>query len=171
MKSRVNRSEGTVASFKQTRKPIDGILIRHCHGIKEFESCVGVERAVWKSADLDVVPVPLFVVAAETCGQVLGAFHGSDLVGFTMAIAGVRRGKPFLHSHMNAVLDRYRDHGIGRKLKLFQREDALARGIDLIEWTFDPLIMKNAYLNFMRLGAVARRYIPNAYGITTSPLH
>jgi predicted GNAT superfamily acetyltransferase len=171
MKSRIERIKGTVASFKQTGKPIDGILIRHCHGIKEFESCVGVERAVWKSADLDVVPVPLFVVAAETGGQVLGAFHGSNLVGFTMAIAGVRRGKPFLHSHMNAVLDRYRDHGIGRKLKLFQREDALARGIDLIEWTFDPLIMKNAYLNFMRLGAVARRYIPNAYGITTSPLH
>jgi|SRR5579862_5900601 len=171
MKSQVKRKKGTGAPFRPAGKPIDGILIRHCHGIKEYESCVGVERAVWKSADIDVVPIPLFVVAAETGGQVLGAFHGSELVGFTMAIAGVRRGKPFLHSHMNAVLDRYRDHGIGRKLKLFQREDALARGIDLIEWTFDPLIMKNAYFNLMRLGAIARRYIPNAYGITSSPLH
>ncbi len=171
MKPAVKRKKGTGPPFRQAEKPIDGILIRHCHGIKEYGSCVGVERAVWKSADVDVVPVPLFVVAAETGGQVLGAFYGDELVGFTMAIAGFRRGKPFLHSHMNAVLDRYRDHGIGRKLKLFQREDALARGIDLIEWTFDPLIMKNAYFNLMRLGAIARRYIPDAYGITSSPLH
>jgi len=72
---------------------------------------------------------------------------------------------------MTAVLDGHRDCGIGRRLKLFQRKDALARGINLVEWTFDPLVTKNAYFNFMRLGAIARRYLPNAYGITTSPLH
>src|SRR6202171_2140640 len=149
----------------------NGIFVRHCHGIAEFEACVRLEREVWRSADIDVVPIPLFVVAAETGGQVLGAFHGDDLVGFTMAIAGWRNRKPFLHSHMTAVSDAYRDRGIGRQLKLFQRTDALARGISLIEWTFDPLITKNAYFNFMRLGAIARRYVPNAYGITTSPLH
>jgi len=88
-----------------------------------------------------------------------------------MAIAGWRNRKPFLHSHMTAVSAAHRDRGIGRQLKLFQRADALARGISLIEWTFDPLVTKNAYFNFMRLGAIARRYIPNAYGITTSPLH
>jgi len=148
-----------------------GISFRHCHGIEEFEACVRLEREVWKSADIDVVPIPLFVVAAETGGQVLGAFHGNDLVGFTMAIAGWRNHKPFLHSHMTAVKDSHRDRGIGRQLKLFQRADALARGISLIEWTFDPLVTKNAYFNFMRLGAIARRYVPNAYGITTSPLH
>jgi predicted GNAT superfamily acetyltransferase len=149
----------------------DGLLVRHCRGIKEFEACVRVERAVWKSADIDVVPIPLFVVAAETGGQVLGAFEHDNLVGFTMAICGWRDRKPFLHSHMTAVVDGYRDLGIGRRLKLFQREDALARGIGLIEWTFDPLMSKNAYFNLMRLGAIARRYLPNAYGITTSPLH
>jgi predicted GNAT superfamily acetyltransferase len=149
----------------------NGIEIRPCHGIQEFEACVRLEREVWKSADIDVVPIPLFVVAAETGGQVLGAFHGSDLVGFTMAIAGWRNRKPFLHSHMTAVRDTFRDRGIGKQLKLFQRAEALARGISLIEWTFDPLIAKNAYFNFMRLGAIARRYLPNAYGITTSPLH
>ncbi len=149
----------------------DGILIRACHGIEEFEACVRVERAVWKSSDIDVVPIPLFVVASETGGQVLGAFHGTDLVGFTLAIVGWRARKPFLHSHMTAVLDVHRDHGIGRRLKLYQREDALARGIALVEWTFDPLVTKNAYFNFMRLGAIARRYLPNAYGITSSPLH
>jgi predicted GNAT superfamily acetyltransferase len=149
----------------------DGILVRPCHGIEEFEACLSVERAVWDSADVDVVPIPLFVVAAETGGQVLGAFHNKQIVGFTLAIAGWRDRKPFLHSHMTAVLDGFRDRGIGRRLKIFQREDALGRGISLIEWTFDPLIVKNGYLNLMRLGAFARRYLPNAYGITTSPLH
>ena len=149
----------------------DGITIRHCHGIEEFESCIRVERAVWQSSDIDVVPLPLFVVASETGGHVLGAFEDADLVGFTLAIAGWRAGKPFLHSHMTAVLEGKRDLGIGRRLKLFQREDALARGISLVEWTFDPLVTRNAHFNFMRLGAIARRYLPNAYGITTSPLH
>jgi predicted GNAT superfamily acetyltransferase len=153
------------------KKAFDGIVVRPCHGIQEFEACVKVERAVWQSSDIDVVPIPLFVVASETGGQVLGAFHGSDLIGFTLAIAGWRARKPFLHSHMTAVLDGYRDRGVGRQLKLYQREDALARGIALIEWTFDPLVTKNAYFNFMCLGAIARRYLPNAYGITTSPLH
>ena len=155
----------------KSRRKDDGIRIRHCHGISEFEACVRLERAVWKSADIDVVPIPLFVVASETGGQVLGAFRGKKLVGFTMAIAGWRDGKPFLHSHMTAVLDGYRDQGIGRRLKLFQMEDALARGIGLIEWTFDPLVTKNAHFNLVTLGAIARRYLVNAYGITTSALH
>ena len=149
----------------------DGIVIRPCHGIPEFEACVRVERDVWQSSDIDVVPIPLFVVASETGGQVLGAFHGTEIVGFTMAVAGWRDRNPFLHSHMTAVLEGFRDRAIGRRLKLFQREEALARGISRIEWTFDPLITKNAYFNFMKLGAIARRFLPNAYGITTSPLH
>jgi len=149
----------------------DGIVIRHCHSIEEFQACVRVERQVWRSQDIDVVPIPLFVVAAETGGQVLGAYDGANLVGFTLAIAGWRAGKPFLHSHMTAVHDAHRDCGIGRRLKFFQRDDAIARGISLVEWTFDPFIIKNAYFNFMRLGAIARRFLPNAYGITTSPLN
>ncbi len=60
---------------------------------------------------------------------------------------------------------------MGRKLKLAQREEALARGIDLIEWTFDPLEIKNAYFNMERLGAIVRRYVQNQYGTTTSHLH
>jgi predicted GNAT superfamily acetyltransferase len=167
----VRRNKKSLAHGSSIEPAGDGILIRSCHGIAEFEACVRVEREVWKSSDIDVVPIPLFVVASETGGQVIGAFRGDELVGFTMAIAGWRKKKPFLHSHMTAVLESYCDRGIGRRLKLFQREDALARGISLVEWTFDPLVTKNAYFNFMRLGAIARRYLPNAYGITTSPLH
>lgn len=169
MKSR--RRGGSLETARASEKSSDDILIRHCHGIAEFEACVRVEREVWRSSDIDVVPIPLFVVASETGGQVLGAFEGSDLIGFTMAIVGWRAREPFLHSHMTAVRDGYRDRGIGRQLKLFQRKDALERGIALVEWTFDPLVTKNAYFNFMRLGAIARRYLPDAYGITTSPLH
>jgi predicted GNAT superfamily acetyltransferase len=146
------------------------ISVRHCHGLEEFKHCFDLQRSVWGKTELDV-PLPLFVVAAETGGQVLGAFDRDTMVGFTLAIAGYRDGRVFLHSHMTAVLENYRDRGIGRRLKLFQRDDALNRGIHLVEWTFDPLEVKNAYLNFMRLGAIARRYLANCYGVTTSPLH
>jgi predicted GNAT superfamily acetyltransferase len=150
-------------------KSSGAVQVRRCHGLAEFAACLEVERAVWASADIDMVPLPLFVVAAETGGEVLGAFDGDRVVGFTLAFTGFRR-RPFLHSHMTAVLESHRDAGIGRKLKLFQRQDVLARSIDLVEWTFDPLELKNAHFNF-RLGAIARRYLPNVYGITTSPLH
>jgi predicted GNAT superfamily acetyltransferase len=146
------------------------ITVRHCHGLAEFNECFLLQQKVWGETELDV-PRPLFVVAAETGGQVLGAFDGTTLVGFALAFPGHRDGTPFLHSHMAAVLENYRDRGIGRRLKLLQRDDALQRGIYLVEWTFDPLEVKNAYLNFMRLGAIARRYLPNCYGVTTSPLH
>lgn len=156
---------------EQTLAP--GIEVRHCHGLAELERCAQLEKAVWGFDEC--VPMPIYVVAAETGGQVLGAFLGEQLVGFTMAMPGLHaeagRLRPFLHSHMTAVLPEYRDRGVGRRLKLFQREDALARGIKLVEWTFDPLEMRNAHFNFMRLGAVARRFLPNCYGITSSPLH
>ncbi len=153
-----------------TAEPAPAVQVRHCHGLDEFAACVELQNRVWGDSDIDV-PLPVFVVAAETGGQVLGAFSGDKMIGFTMAVAGVREGKPFLHSHMTAVLEEYRDRGAGRQLKLFQRQDALHRGIKVVEWTFDPLEMKNAYFNLMRLGAVARRFIPNCYGVTSSPLH
>lgn len=156
-------------------RPASSVRVRHCRMLEEFQACMALEREVWASADLDVVPLPIFVVAAHTGGQILGAYDGDRLVGFTLALAGCRpelsRGRIYLHSHMTAVAAEYRDRGVGRQLKLFQREEALSRGIALIEWTFDPLELKNAYFNLERLGAVARQYLPNAYGITTSPLH
>jgi predicted GNAT superfamily acetyltransferase len=147
------------------------IEVRHCTTLAEFEECLRLEHAVWGHGEDIAVPVPVFAVAHHTGGQVLGAFDGPRMVGFTLALHGTRGQKEFLHSHMTAVLPDLRDRGIGRKLKLFQRDDALARGINLVEWTFDPLELKNAHFNLNRLGAVARRYLPNIYGITNSPLH
>jgi predicted GNAT superfamily acetyltransferase len=151
------------------------ITVRHCHGLAECVACFELQRRVWGESDV-AVPTPIFVIAGETGGQLLGAFAGDasrqeNLVGFTLAIAGWRDSQPLLHSHMTAVLEEMRDRGVGRKLKLFQRDDALARGIELVEWTFDPLEVKNGYFNLMRLGATARRYLSDFYGITSSALH
>jgi predicted GNAT superfamily acetyltransferase len=147
------------------------IVIRKCIKLEEFQACVELQREVWGEADLEIEPTTMFVVALLTGGQVLGAFDGQKLVGYTLAVVGVREGGPYLHSHQTGVLAEYRDRGVGRMLKLFQREEALSRGIRLIEWTFDPLELKNAHFNLNRLGAICRQYIPNLYGVTTSPLH
>jgi predicted GNAT superfamily acetyltransferase len=145
------------------------IEVRHCATLAEYDECVRLEHLTW-GEDI-AVPSAMFVVAHHTGGQVLGAFADGNMVGFTLAFAATRHGKLFLHSHMTAVLEAFRDGGVGRQLKLFQRQDALRRGIELIEWTFDPLEMRNAHFNLVRLGAISRRYIPDCYGVTESPLH
>jgi predicted GNAT superfamily acetyltransferase len=147
------------------------IQIRKCTALPDFHRCVEIQKAVWNESDLETEPCATFVVANQTGGQVLGAFDGPTMVGFTMALVGVRGKTPYLHSHMTGVLPEFRDRKIGRALKLFQREEALSRDIRLIEWTFDPLETRNAHFNLNRLGAIVRTYIPDFYGITSSPLH
>lgn len=160
---------GTTVATGESKFPT-GLTYRLCHRHEEFRACMEIERRVWGDPELSV-PFTLYVVAAENGGQVIGAFEGDRLVGFTYALPGYRDGRVYLCSHMTAVLPAYRDRGVGRGLKLFQRSEALACGIEHIEWTFDPLEIKNAHFNLVRLGAVARRYIPNCYGQTASPLH
>jgi predicted GNAT superfamily acetyltransferase len=129
-----------------------------------------------------VVPRRVFIVSKQIGGQVMGAFDTSlpgaspegnpeNLVGFAMALPGITQGRPYLHSHMLAVNPEYRNRGIGRRLKLFQREEALRRGIKRMEWTFDPLEIKNSFLNVAKLGAIVRRYAVNFYGVSSSRLH
>jgi len=146
------------------------VTLRHCHGIEEFRACVALQKEVWNFTDAELVPLRMFVVADKVGGQVMGAFAGDTMIAFALSVPGTRTGHVYLHSHMLAVRKDYRNGGLGRRLKLMQREDALARGIELIEWTFDPLEIKNAYLNLEKLGAIARRYNINQYGITSSPL-
>ena len=146
------------------------IQIRKCHNLDEMSACVSLQKEIWNFADAELLPLRLFVVAEKIGGQVIGAFDKGKMVGFALALPGARGGHSYLHSQMLAVSAPYRDAGLGRKIKLFQREDALARGFELVEWTFDPLEIKNSYLNIERLGAVARRYHVNQYGVTSSPL-
>lgn len=138
----------------------------------EMHQAVALQKVIWGFEDVELLPVRLFTVATKIGGQAFGAFDNERMVGFCLAIPGVKPGaSAYLHSHMLGVTASHRDYGIGRMLKLRQREDAIARGIELMEWTFDPLEIKNAYFNIERLGAVVRRFVRNQYGTTTSHLH
>jgi predicted GNAT superfamily acetyltransferase len=147
------------------------ILIRPCVGIEELNACVQMQMDVWGWAERDLVPRRVFIVAQKIGGHVIGAFNGEGLVGFAMALPGISEGRPYLHSYMLAVEPDYRNQGIGRRLKLFQREEALGRGITRMQWTFDPLEIKNSFLNVSKLGAIVRRYAVNFYGVSSSRLH
>ena len=162
-------AEGQAAGKSEIVMP-DSVVIRMCHDLEEMRTAVALQKEVWNFSDLDLVPLRLFVVAEKVGGQVIGAFDGDHMVGFALSVPGVRGGHPYLHSHMLGVHKDYRNGGLGRRIKLYQREEALARGFELIEWTFDPLEIKNAWLNIEKLGAIARRYTINQYGITSSPL-
>jgi len=171
------------------------IQIRACQGLDELEACVRLQDQTWGYDAADVIPRRAFLVAQKIGGQVLGAFDrelagkgraqkgiedgevvGSpeQLVGFAFSLPGVKSSEripsPYLHSHMLAVRDGYRNRGIGVELKLAQRSEALARGIRKMEWTFDPLEIKNAFINIHRLGAIVSRYYPNFYGLSSSRL-
>jgi predicted GNAT superfamily acetyltransferase len=148
-----------------------GIQVRLLEEVQEMSVCLELQQRIWGYAPVDTVPDQIFIVAKKTGGQVMTAYHGDTPVGFTLAFAAMREGLGYLHSHMVGVVEEYQNRGVGRLLKLAQREDALRRGIRLIEWTFDPLQLKNAHFNIERLGAIVRRYIPNLYGRTSSPLH
>jgi predicted GNAT superfamily acetyltransferase len=152
------------------------IEIRQLSNLDEFEEVLRLQQVIWGFADAELLPLRFLVVVSKVGGHVFGAYDMGQsppaMVGFCFAIPGVKPpGRPYLHSHMLGVLPAYHNAGIGRRLKLRQREEALTRGIELIEWTFDPMELKNAFLNIERLGAIVRRYSENQYGVTQSPLH
>ncbi len=151
-------------------KQIGDVTLRSCHSVDEFRQAVQLQRDIWHFADEDLVPARLFVVGDRIGGHVLGAYAADRMVGFAYGIPGHRDGRAYMHSHMLAVAADYRNRGLGRHLKLMQRDLALADGLDLIEWTFDPLEIKNAFLNIERLGVIVRRYSANHYGVSSSPL-
>jgi len=150
---------------------VDSLVIEDLKTEAQFREVVNVQETIWGFSDIDLLPVRFFVVASKIGGQVFGAYDNGRMVGFCLAIPGLKpEGKPYLHSHMLGVLPEYRNAGLARRLKMHQRELALARGIDLIEWTFDPLEIKNAYFNIAKLGAIVRKYVRNLYGASSSPL-
>jgi len=148
------------------------MIVRALSSHAEFAEAVELQKVIWGFDDLELLPVRLFIVASRIGGQTFGAFDGARMAGFLLAIPGIKKDSriAYLHSHMLGVLSDYRNAGVGRALKLAQRDDALARGIPLIEWSFDPFEAKNAYFNLERLGAMVRTYVPNMYGLRTSIL-
>jgi predicted GNAT superfamily acetyltransferase len=156
------------------------IEIRSCQGQEELEACVQLEVSTWGYDPTDVVPRKAFLVAQKIGGQVAGAFDtelgsGAEaMVGFLAAWSGVKTEngavQPYIHSHMLAVRPEYRNRGLGARMKWWQRQEALARGLTRMEWTFDPVEIKNAFLNLAKLGAIVRRYEVNFYGHSSSQL-
>ena len=148
-------------------------ITRHLTTLNDFQQCVDIQGAVWGYEDSDIVPRRMFLLAHKIGGQVVGAARAdasNKLAGFAMALPAYRDGQVYLHSHMLAVLPEHRNAGLGRRLKLAQRDDAIARGIERMEWTYDPLEIKNSYLNIAKLGAISRRYNADFYGPSSSPL-
>ena len=140
--------------------------------LEQFGSVVRLQQEIWGFQDVELLPLRLFVVASKIGGQVLGAFDHEKMIAFCLCIPGLKpTGQAYLYSHMLGVLPKYRNTGLGRRLKRSQRDYAMRERVDLIEWTFDPLEIKNAFFNVERLGAIVRRYVPNQYGTTTSHLH
>ena len=148
------------------------IEIRQLTQLEEFATVVRLQREIWGFDDVELLPQRLFVVADKIGGQILGAFDNGKMVAFCLGIPGLKAGgKYYIHSHMMGVLAPYRNSGLGRRLKFEQRLWALGHDVDLIEWTFDPLQLKNAFFNIERLGVIVRRYVHNQYGTTSSALH
>ena len=148
--------------------PID---IRDFETPSDYEACAQLQVDVWGFSAADAVP-PLHLIAMHHYGGILvGAFERDRMVGFVCGFSGWDRGRVFHHSHMLGVLPEHRGSGLGERLKWAQRERVVEQGIELINWTFDPLQAVNANLNVNRLAAVVRKYRVNIYGESKSPLH
>ena len=160
-------------------RPIEGgaveadvaTTIRALETPEELEGCVREQRETWGEDYKDIVPAAILQVAQKVGGVAAGGFVDDALVGFVFGLTGIRNGRLAHWSHMLAVQPEFRNHGIGRRLKEFQRARALALGVEVMNWTFDPLVARNAHLNLNRLGVSVEEYVPNMYGDTGSALH
>jgi predicted GNAT superfamily acetyltransferase len=141
--------------------------------IEDCRSVAELERKIWGYTDAeDVVPPPVLIVSIKRGGILLGAFDDAGrMLGFVYSIPALKAGRVTQWSHMLGVVPEAREAGIGLQLKLAQRKRSLEMGIELIEWTFDPLQALNAHLNVARLGVVVEEYEENIYGDSSSPLH
>ena len=146
------------------RSPV-GYLLRPCRKRSELAACQEIQRRIWGYAEHELYPLRLFVNLVRVSGHVLGAFTVADeLVGFVAAMPAWHGKQRYFHSLALGVMPGHENRGLGRALKLAQRDLALSEGVDCIEWTFDPLRAKNANLNINRLGAIVKRYEPDCYG-------
>jgi predicted GNAT superfamily acetyltransferase len=144
------------------------IAIRDLETVSDIQPILRLEKEVWGLDDADVTPLTLAVALKAAGSILLGAFEGGELVGFALAFPSFEHGKIGLHSHMLAVRPSHREYGLGYRLKLAQRERALAMGITEMTWTFDPLRSLNAHLNFNKLGVISGSYRVDFYGPQTS---
>jgi len=153
--------------------PNKEVVIRTLSSYEEFTECVALQQHVWGEDFADCVPASLLMVNQKIGGLTAGAYDTEGkLLGFVFGLTGVK-DKQLVHwSHMLGVKEEVRDLGLGRRLKLYQREQLLDLGVKVIYWTFDPLVARNAHLNLNRLGVEITEYVPDMYGVDTgSKLH
>ena len=148
------------------------IILRPLAIREEYEACVRLQQETWGKDFLDVVPATLLMVSQRVGGVAAGAFDPNRrLLGFVFGISGVRNGRLAHWSDMLAVRPGARRSGLGKRLKLYQRELLRREGVEIAYWSFDPLVAGNANLNLNGLGAVPVEYVVNMYGDTGSVLH
>jgi predicted GNAT superfamily acetyltransferase len=149
------------------------LTIRRVTTEAEYEECVDLQHEIWGADYTGTVPTVILTIAQRVGGVVAGAFEDDgSLIGFVFGLTGVIDGELGHWSDILAVRSEARDRGIGRRLKLFQRDLLRAMGIRTMYWTYDPLVARNAFLNLMRLGARAAEYVIDFYGEDTgSTLH
>ena len=150
---------------------MSAVTYRDLTSLDDYAQVVELERVIWGPGYDDVVPVSILAISVLRGGILIGAFSGARMVGFVYSLPGIKHGKPMQWSHMLGVLEAHRNDGTGRQLKLLQRERTLAMGLELIEWTYDPMQALNAHLNFTKLGVIVEEYEENVYGPSSSPLH
>lgn len=148
-------------------------LIRPLTTLDDCRLVVALEKEIWGYTDAeDVVPAPILIVTIKRGGILLGSFDEAGVMnGFVYSIPGLKNGRPMQWSHMLGVTAAARSANLGTRLKLAQREATRAMGLDLIEWTYDPLQAMNAHVNFAKLGVVVEEYEENIYGESSSVLH
>jgi predicted GNAT superfamily acetyltransferase len=150
------------------RIPSKSVTIRDLQSYQDLVQAEALEKEVWELADRDVMPLAMIIATKEAGSIWVGAFDGTELVGFAFGFLGMERAQLMVHSHMLAVRESYRDLDLGYKLKLAQRERVLAMRVQEMTWTFDPLQSRNAHLNFGKLGVVSDVYKTDFYGPETS---
>jgi predicted GNAT superfamily acetyltransferase len=149
-----------------------GLTLRPFTSTEEYEACVDFQEETWGRGFSEKVPSAVLMIANRLGGLAAGAFDGKgELQGFVFGLTGLVDGELVHWSDMLAVRDGARDLGLGTRLKEYQREILLNRGIREMLWTFDPLQGRNAHVNFSKLGILSSEYVENMYGLTGSPLH
>lgn len=150
----------------------DPIELRPLVTEAELAACVRMQREIWGDGYGELVPPVILKIVQKVGGVAAGAFDAAGrMLGFVFGITGVEHGRLVHWSHMLAVQPELRDSGLGRRLKEYQRAQIAPLGVELIYWTFDPMVARNAHLNLNRLGAEVVEYVLDMYGQSTSALH
>lgn len=154
------------AGMSGTSSPVQMRLLRTPEEIGAVDE---VFELTWGSGGK--MPLELLIAIAHSGGYVAAAYQDDRLVGASIGLLARHLDRPALHSHVTAVVPALRHGGIGRIVKLHQRTWAIARGLEWITWTFDPLVRRNAWFNIALLGAEAHAYLPSFYGTMTDAIN